>query len=727
MVSVCASCKGLQKHLHSLDGAQETETDALQWLSTSLPELRTSSSSCRACALLLNGILLHHDRFASQREEDIWITAESFKPKVDQPAQDHLSLELRWHSRHDHDCQDDEDDHEHSAGYPDLKLEFFTDGDGQSPFSAIGQGRKISENPLHDVGLSSARSMINSCLSSHPKCKSRQSRPTTLPRRILDLFTGEDSQSVRLHESEYIDAERRYEYGEYVALSHVWGMAKSLPKLTTETLQAHKKGIPWPTLPKALQEAVTLARAMKIRWLWIDSLCLMQDEAQEKLEESLQMDDIFGNAFLTIAATSATDSSVQPLFPTKKQPFKIQAKDNQGSPVTIYVREQPSHYSFKAPFDERAHMNDWELPFNISKESNLHTPLLTRAWAYTERLLSPRVLHFTKSEMILECREGYHCECGRIDDMTYDSRTTDCIKQEFGRLLAETSSHLLTNGHLNGSTRVDNVTLQLASTNLASGSQALSQLPEEALQLWSYIITEYTARNITHDSDRLIAIASIAKALSPTLQSGYIAGQWTFSTLALLWYPNDSTQCRRTKVPNGQVPSWSWASIEGSPIFSDNTSAMDLACRVSFGPKGKRASAWSPIMGEPLDLTAAMAAEVTFHSGSAASHAYHLARNNVTVDFTPDIVPLQGDDAIQDGETLLCVLVSMTFRTSIVGLVLRAASNNAYRRVGRFECYECTPEGGMSEDAETLFEYWFPEIQDMTQLDTFPQRTFTVV
>ena len=101
------------------------------------------------------------------------------------------------------------------------------------------------------------------------------------------------------------------------------------------------------------------------------------------------------------------------------------------------------------------------------------------------------------------------------------------------------------------------------------------------------------------------------------------------------------------------------------------------------------------------------------------------------MDFTPDVVPLPAEDALQDGETLVCVLVSMTFRSSIVGIVLKPSSgNNTYRRVGRLECYECTPEGieqEMSEDAEALFEHWFPEIQDMTQLDNYPQRTFTVV
>ena len=614
----------------------------------------------------------------------------------------------------------------------------------QSPFSAIGRGRLIAENALQNTGLATARSLIQNCLDTHATC-SRRDKPT-LPKRILDLSTRDESKDMRLHESEFIQEERRYEQGEYVALSHVWGLAKGIPKTTLENLEAHKSCIPWSTLPRAYQETVFIARALGFRWLFIDSLCLIQDDVQEKLEDSLKMDEIFGDAVLTIAATSVSDSSSQPLFSPKPQPFKIQATDNHGSLHKINVREQPSHYSFKAPFDGNAHMNEWELPFNMTEEANLHTPLLIRAWPYTERLLSPRVLHFTKSEMILECREGYQCECGRIEDSTFDSRPTDQIKREFGRVIAEAlnrTSHF--NGDSNmGRNRMDSVTNQLASTNLTNGThQELLRKREETLQLWSYIITEFTARHLTYDSDRLIAIASIAKALSPTLQSGYIAGQWTFSTLGLLWYPNDSSRCRRPRLAQGQnVPSWSWASVEGSPIFFDNTSAMDLACRASFGPKGKRASAWSPIMGEPLELSGAMAAEVILHTSSTSpsqqqqqqqqTPSYTLAKNGMTVDFTPDVVPPLGEDALQDGETLVCILVSMTFRSSIVGIVLKPLpeGNNTYRRVGRFECYDCTPEGidhEMSEDAEALFEHWFPEIQDMTQLDNYPQRTFTVI
>ncbi|KAF2246609.1 HET-domain-containing protein [Trematosphaeria pertusa] len=710
---VCKTCKGLQ---------ESDPASSVEWVNTGLPSLRQSSTGgCRACTLLLQGILLHHDRFAGVKEESIHVVAQSFDPTSGKNAQDHLSVEVRWKEAGDGCCAAGE--HKHDDGYPDLKLEFFTDQDGQSSFSAIGRGRHISENPLQDAGLSAARSMINTCLSSHSRC--RHIKPTTLPRRVVDVLLDDPAKGVRLHESEFDDDEQRYEYGEYLALSHCWGTGRGIPKTTKKTLQAHKKLIPWASLPRTFQEAVVLTRSRGFRYLWVDSLCVVQDDPADKLEESLSLDEIFGNAFLTMAATSAADSS-KGLFQPRPQPFKIQATDSKGSLSKIYVREQPSHYSFKAPFNEGAHMNDWELPFNTSEEANLHTPLLKRAWAYTERLLSPRVLHFTKSEMILECREGYQCECGRIDNSTYDSRTTDSVKQEFARVVAECVSRGETANSNGNDRRIDSVASQLAATSLADVARDLNRNRDDALQLWSYIVTEYTARNLTYDADRLVAIASVAKALFETLKSGYIAGQWTCSTLGMLWYPNDSMHCRRPKANAGQnVPTWSWASVEGSPIFFDNSSAMDLACNFSV-PSG---AAWSPTTGDRLELTASMATEVTFRIDSGTE--FSLVKNGVSAEFRPDVIPPRGEDAMETGDTLLCVFASMTFRSSIIGLVLKQSRSNTqlYRRVGRFECYECQRDGSDEEpeDAECLFEYWFPEVEDMTQLDDGPQRTFIVV
>ncbi|KAF2868607.1 heterokaryon incompatibility protein-domain-containing protein [Massariosphaeria phaeospora] len=735
MVSVCATCNGLQKHLRALDGGlQETDSASLRLVNTTLPSLRHSTNrGCRACALLLQGTLLHHERFAGIKEDGIKIKAESFdssNPTSARNAQAHLSVEVRWKAHDGGCCEGDELEHEES--YPDLKLEFFTDQDDQSPFSAIGRGRQMSENTLRDSGLSIARRMISDCLSSHFRC--RQVKPTTLPKRVLDVL-DDDSNGIRLHEAKFDQQEQRYEFGEYLTLSHCWGSGRGIPKTTRKTLESFKKSISWSSLPSTFQEAVVLTRSLGFRWLWIDSLCIVQDDDSDKLGESFNTDDIYGNSFLTIAATSAVDSS-KGLFPPKSQPFKIQVTDSKGSLHKIYVREQPSHYSFKAPFDEGAHMNDWELPFNSTAEANLQTPLLKRAWAYTERLLSPRVLHFTQSEMILECKEGYQCECGRIDDPIFDARTTDSVKQDFARVIAESSNREeMDNGNGNGNgngndRRIDSVASQLAATSLSGASQDLVHTREDALQIWSYIITEFTERDLTYDADRLVALAAIARSLSPTMKSGYIAGQWTFSTLNLLWHPKEGAQCRRPRfAPEQNVPSWSWASIEGSPIFFDNATAMDLACTASFPAERGRKSVWSPISGVDLEITAALATEVNFRL--EASNEYSLSKNNVSVEFRPDVSPLRGADTLQPGETLICVLVSMTFRSSLIGLVLKQSKNNAqvYRRVGRFECYECQRDGTDTEpdDAESLFEHWFPEVEDMTQLDDGPQRTFIVV
>lgn len=127
MVSVCGTCQSLQRHLKTLEGPQETENGTLQLVNTTLPSLRTSGSNCRACALLLNGILLHHDRFSDINEEKIRVRAESFASTPGRTFEDHLSVEVRWKEQDaEHDgCQDDQ--HEH-VGYPELKLEFFTDG-----------------------------------------------------------------------------------------------------------------------------------------------------------------------------------------------------------------------------------------------------------------------------------------------------------------------------------------------------------------------------------------------------------------------------------------------------------------------------------------------------------------------------------------------------------------------------------------------------------------------
>ncbi|PVI06654.1 HET-domain-containing protein [Periconia macrospinosa] len=722
MASMCETCQGLQKHLQVFEERDQADRlAATQWVNTTLPSLRRSSANCRACALLVQAILLHHSRFSGADEESVGVVVESFESSTVEIAQDHLSIEVRWKSASNGvDVQD-----EIKESYPDLKLEIFTDQNEHSPYSAIGPGRHIAETFLDDAGVKASRDLINECLTNHARCRHVKPhvQPATLPKRVLDVLIDDPSKGVRLHESQYDEVEEHYEYGEYLALSYCRGIGRGIPQTTSKTLKAYKQGIPWASFPRAFQEAILLTRSRGFRWLWIDSLCIIQDDPLERIAEAMNMGEIFGNAFVTLAATSSVDTS-QGLFPPRDPPFRLQTSDiSRGSPSKVYVREQPLHYSFKTSFDPCTQITDWELPLNTSRESDVQTPLLRRAWTYAERLLSPRVLHFTRSEMILECSEGYQCECHRIENPTYDPRATDPIKQLFARIADATKKAAKSNDE-----QMDGVTSQLADTSI---TETRSQKREEALQIWTYIVTEYTNKRITYDADRLLAIAAVAKTFSKFLDSGYIAGQWTCSTINLLWYPNDSTHCRRPKrIPSRNIPSWSWASIEGSPILFDTASAMDLACSASFSSKPHdRRSAWSPLSGDKLRLTASMATDVSFRADSNTE--YSLVRNGVSVEFRPDVVPPRGADAMDSGEKLVCVLVCMTFRSSIVGIVLKESKSHpqVYRRVGRFECYEVhvDEKEAEPEDAEALFSYWFPEVKDMMQLDEGPMRTYVVV
>ncbi len=120
---VCAICKGLQKNLEPAGVVRDAGADALPLVDTFLPDLRASATGCRACGLLLQGILLHHDRFKKAKESDTRITACTFKSVPDRDSQDHLSVEVRWK-----EDDNQEDDKHGNGGWPNLKLEYFTDG-----------------------------------------------------------------------------------------------------------------------------------------------------------------------------------------------------------------------------------------------------------------------------------------------------------------------------------------------------------------------------------------------------------------------------------------------------------------------------------------------------------------------------------------------------------------------------------------------------------------------
>ena len=122
-MSVCATCASLRvRGKASKDDEERDGNRSVRLVDTTLAQLRGSSGSCRACAVLLNGVLFYHSRFAAVKEDETKITADVFPSKA---LQDHLTVNVRWTSHEEE--SDDMEEHEHEEDYPDLKLEFFTD------------------------------------------------------------------------------------------------------------------------------------------------------------------------------------------------------------------------------------------------------------------------------------------------------------------------------------------------------------------------------------------------------------------------------------------------------------------------------------------------------------------------------------------------------------------------------------------------------------------------
>lgn len=217
-----------------------------------------------------------------------------------------------------------------------------------------------------------------------------ESSPPILPTRVIDVGTGplDGPLSPRL-------VETNGARGHYTALSYCWGSsAKSdRPYLTTsKTLQDHLSSIPWEILPRTLQDAVRLTRGIGLRYVWIDSMCIIQDSADDWKKEAAKMGDVYAQARLVIAATRGTDANAG-LFPP---PFSL-------SEEYVHRPGQRSLYFCKA---QRTLKDEW----NEKAPTPYDLALFTRGWTAQEWILARRIVFWTEERM------NWRCQCRCVAD-----------------------------------------------------------------------------------------------------------------------------------------------------------------------------------------------------------------------------------------------------------------------------------------------------------------------
>ncbi|KAK0644285.1 heterokaryon incompatibility protein-domain-containing protein [Cercophora newfieldiana] len=428
----------------------------------------------------------------------------------------------------------------------------YPDPDGVPVPEDIVIGRKI-QPPQQNFDL--LRQWIRHCEANHTACTA--SGP--LPTRVINVGqVGEDF--VKLEETIPTQTDR------YMTLSHCWGATPHLVIRTTKaTLPEHLQSIPLTALTNTFRDAVHVTRAVGIKYIWIDSLCIVQDDEQDWARESAKMGFIYANSYLTVAAAASADSTggcFHYMSTPPPQPARIKCTTPSGL-----------GHVFLCP--------------RLGDFLTLHkSPLHTRAWVKQERILSPRTIHYDRDQMLWECRESRACESG-VPESAF-------VTQKWiwdGRLHFEKGE----------------------------------QRPSRGAFWWDWydLVESYTTHGLTKGEDKLPALSGLAQTLEAATGGSYVAGLWRdHLPFGLLW--RKAGEWLRP-APTYRAPTWSWAAWDGRAMFYNVVDLEGDAVRVipdvegieavvtpsGVDPRGRLASGFLKITGqlkaadERMDPTAA--------------------------------------------------------------------------------------------------------------------------
>ena len=170
-------------------------------------------------------------------------------------------------------------------------------------FLNIQNGTPVA--PTTDEILDMIKGWLRTCVANHKICAKSFDGITRsearLPSRVIDVG-GPNTRHAHLVTPE---AEQK---GSYITLSHCWGQTRQVTT-TSANIRRHSFELPMSELSKTFQDAIELTRKLGIRYLWIDSICILQDDKADWLRESQMMGQYYGESYCTIAATGGADGS----------------------------------------------------------------------------------------------------------------------------------------------------------------------------------------------------------------------------------------------------------------------------------------------------------------------------------------------------------------------------------------------------------------------------------
>lgn len=490
------------------------------------------------------------------------------------------------------------------------------------------------------------RIWLNDCQDKHESCPRRCS--PLLPTRVVDIGDEADSR-IRLRSN---PSGAR---GQYAALSYCWGGDQPY-KTTMSNLNSYTQDLASVVFPKTLSDAIKVCRKVGLRYIWIDALCIVQDDSQDKAREINQMGRVYKDATLTIMAASA--KSVYEGFlddakidaPDAKLPFYID-KDSFGA---VFVR---------SPYASR--------PYFLDEE-----PIFNRAWTLQEMLLSSRVIMFDSYQATLKCGQKRFWP------------VMDTYLHPEPRLHSKTSSlyETLKEFHLDKIAKEYREHASFAEqdaegfTKDGFGTQC---------RMWATLMAEYSRRDLSVLDDRYPALAGVTEELQKIWGGEYVAGFWRDSLVRHLgWAGGVSADERfggKKWEKRLQGPSWSWmsypSSISINPIAITDVEILGCETELAYPNQPFGPVKWGSLALEARTLPlSALQTKIIPNEDSIWRRVLAImpeAVDGIALDFPERGMP--------DGE-LKALILGLTF--SDVGehcvsfLVLRKLECDTYERIG---------------------------------------------
>ncbi|KAL8358582.1 hypothetical protein RB598_003036 [Gaeumannomyces tritici] len=378
----------------------------------------------------------------------------------------------------------------------------------------------------------------------HEECLSLK-EPVELPTRLVDVGKEPDWEGLRLVEPP------KGTKSEYVALSHCWG-GPIQPVLTTENYSAFLNHISFSDLPRNFQDALFITRELGGRYIWIDSLCIIQDSPQDWVHEASMMADIYLRAVLTICA-GTSEGSTDGIF-NQFSSFPP-TEDNTASLASAKIQE----YTYEMRLYPKSSGDDTTVKLIPGYDCRLYRDLgvkmgerfsdveelgtlSKRAWCLQEKVLSRRRLVYGRNRIYWQC--------------TADADCTRGLPEGFEPVPPFSNGLLLK--YLNSPD---------PGWRFKSDDEATNIRRKHLLTQGYYeMVRDFSSRELSYEGDMLPAFSGIASTFHPVFGGVYLAGIWsTDITTGLCWYHSDAWEDFRPQ--EYRAPSWSWMAINSKAHF----------------------------------------------------------------------------------------------------------------------------------------------------------------